>query len=147
MIIIVIFNFKNKLIEGHISGDINSNDQIYTHCQSNLNGQFTCSVSGGGQYLLSDDGITTMPNNVRNRDGDIYTPYGWELHNCSEITEEEECPSACDGAVIYPESRDGVSFLMTTTARLYGFIMINSGKSKLQIIPFMPSDEVPLDLK
>ena len=31
-----------------------------------------------------------MPNNVRNRDGDIYTPYGWELHNCSEITEEEE---------------------------------------------------------
>ena len=44
-----------------------------------------------------------MPNNVRNRDGDIYTPYGWELHNCSEITEEKGRPSACDGAVIYPE--------------------------------------------
>ena len=43
LIIIVIFNFKkNKLIEGHISGDINSNDQIYTHCQSSLFGQFTC---------------------------------------------------------------------------------------------------------
>ena len=126
LIIIVIFNFKkNKLIEGHISGDINSNDQIYTHCQSNLNGQFTCSVSGGGQYLLSDDGITTMPNNVRNRDGDIYTPYGWELHNCSEITEEAAFVLQLVMVLLSTrkeivEILDSVlsSFWMTITARL-----------------------------
>ena len=50
LIIKLFLILKNKLIEGRISGDINSNDQIYTHCQSNLNGQFML-VSGGGQYL------------------------------------------------------------------------------------------------
>tara|TARA_Y100001958_G_scaffold26223_1_gene16545 strand:+ start:12606 stop:14090 length:1485 start_codon:yes stop_codon:yes gene_type:complete len=115
LIILVICNLKkNKLIEGHISGDPNSNNQVYTHCDTRTDGEFTCSITGEGTFLeqldesgqpkvngipMADDLDYIDPDNI---EAGRIEPSGYHRKDCRGLS-QEECPLFCDSTIIYPE--------------------------------------------